>query len=144
MYPRYEDIREKLGEPLWHDYEGVPRYKEYHPRLLGVYDSISCLFVVECQACAQKFDCARGICPAFEVMRGFLPTEDFNTIFEEKKALEYLLSWGDAPFHGGCMGETMSTSIVAVKQFWKREGIGDWEKVDLSNDLVQEVLELWV
>jgi hypothetical protein len=45
MYPLYKDLRERLGEPLWHDAEGVPRYAPFEPSLLGIYDRWAVLFV---------------------------------------------------------------------------------------------------
>lgn len=55
MYRLYRDIRDKLGEPLWHDEHGVPRYVAFHPSMCGVYDVHVALLEIECQGCGEHF-----------------------------------------------------------------------------------------
>jgi hypothetical protein len=116
MYRRYEEIREKLGEPLWHDDQGVPRYIEFHPSLCGVYDTHVALLNIACQSCGKRF----LVAASYNAFIGFriqlsLPTSDEAGSF----------GFGDAPYHGGCAGETMTTDTMEIVQFWFKR-TGDW------------------
>ena len=55
MYPLYEDLREKLGDPLWVDENGVPRYKPFAPGMLDIYAKFAALVEIRCQACRRPF-----------------------------------------------------------------------------------------
>lgn len=148
MYRPYFDLREKLGEPLWHDDQGVPRYVPYKPEHGGVYDHFSALLEIRCQACQQPFLVAaswdtRDAMEALrvshredqptdpDVMKPVLPTAESAGSF----------GYGDAPWHGDrqCGGTTMSTDVFRVVEFWTRmvddnfEGSGnpddfDWKR----------------
>lgn len=138
MYPIYSDIRERLGEPLWHDARGVPRYAPFAPDLLGVYDRWACLFVVRCQDCGRRFDVAGG-CRGYRMTGADLEVEMIET---PEKALEVLVHWGDAPWHddGGCAGSTMRADVVMIRELWGMVHL-DWERVSLSADLANRVLD---
>jgi len=55
MYQLYEDITKRLGEPLWYDDHGVPRYDEFHPSMLDVYADFAALSEIACQSCGRRF-----------------------------------------------------------------------------------------
>lgn len=125
MYRLYEDIRERCGEPLWHDDQGVPRYRPYHPRDGGIYDRWSALLEIECQGCRRRFlvgDCYSTMDLIRDTRDGdpipaapVLPTAEHAGWF----------CFGDAPWHeaehGQCSGTTMSTGVLRVVEFWARE-----------------------
>lgn len=134
MYPPYHDIRNRLGEPLWHDWHGVPRYEPYRPGMQNVYARYDCLAEVKCQACGRLF--LVGACtgsPVVEVDKDGevqmrypkLPTPtDPGFVF-----------WGDAPWHeevgwaGMCPGVTMTADLVRVVEFWVYgRGTNPWER----------------
>ena len=155
MYPLYKNLRERLGEPIWHDAEGVPRYAPFEPSLLGIYDRWAVLFVVECQACQKHFKCAAGTDPLVDAIRRD-PTRqwdegDFEKLKEPMTAIGNILGWGDAPWHnakgeedkfdGQCAGTTMSTDVVAILEVWHRPSCSDWERFELSNDQANKLLE---
>ena len=98
MYPIYRDLRDKLGEPIWHDEHGVPRYAEFHPSLLGIYDDWAVLFVVRCQSCGMCFDCASGLATMSELSRyPGKPRFTFEERNDSMKVLPLIVGWGDAP-----------------------------------------------
>lgn len=142
MYPIYRDLREKLGEPLWHDAEGVPRYAPFEPNLLGIYDEWACLFVVRCQGCSRDFHCAAGWTITNGLMH--LTAEQSKERFDKKDdaatVLPLFVGWGDAPWHGyngddgQCSGTTMSTEIMDVREIWHRVNY-KWEPVEVTRAL---------
>ena len=137
MYPVYKDIREKLGIPIWHDSNGVPRYAEFHPRLLGVYDEYAALFLVECQSCRQVFPCAVG------VAKCTLRDREIKRLDNVYDFIQKHVFWGDAPYHDypqQCAGTTMSTSIVKLISVWERHS-GEWEKIEITQDMTDLVTD---
>ncbi len=146
MYPLYRDLREKLGEPLWHDQHGVPRYAEFHPSLLGIYDEWAALFVVECQSCGRTFPCAKGISKMSDHRR---IVELFEALKTADGALYNLIVWGDAPWHdfegnqasfdSQCAGTTMTTSVVDILQLWHRDR--EWSPVAVEPWMIEKHCE---
>lgn len=120
MLPNYQDVIEAAGRPpLWFTEAGVPRYADYHPTLLGVYDEVAGLFLVACQYCQERFEVGAGT-PRRSVAR--IMASDF----EEVSLQKFLADWtcGDPPRHacpGG--GETMSAVELGVLQAWERVGM---------------------
>lgn len=147
MYPLYKDIRERLGEPLWHDQDGVPRYAEFNPQLLGIYDDWACLFVVECQSCSRQFKCAAGLSVVHYCMKNYLHDKSKWDEMTGKRddaefVLPHLIGWGDAPWHDDerqCAGTTMSTDVVAILEVWHRKN-SEWKRVTISHELANSLL----
>lgn len=136
MYPVYRDIREKLGTPLWHDSHGVPRYAEFHPKFLGIYDDYAALFYVQCQACSQLFPCASGT-PKYQF------TKTPHVIENIENFLDEYVGWGDAPWHDEdkqCSGTTMSTSIVKLLSVWERIS-GEWVQREITQSMTDLVTD---
>ncbi len=136
MYPIYKDIRNRLGAPLWHDSYGVPRYDEFHPKLLGIYDKYAVLFLVQCQTCHQLFPCAFGM-PGYHFVN-----DKFDIIDNVDDFLKYV-TWGDAPYHEEeqqCSGTTMSTSIVKLLSVWSQES-GKWESLEITQAMTDAIIE---
>ena len=133
MYEPYLDIRRRLGEPLWHDSNGVPRYAPYRPGMQDVYAHYECLLEIRCQGCGRTFmvgACAQTfavrLCPhghAPDVVRPALPTATDPGV----------AGFGDAPWHetcgGMCAGCTMSTEPLRVVEFWERDAGRHWTRV---------------
>lgn len=131
MYPLYKELREKLGEPLWVDQNGVPRYCEFHPDIASeIYGDWVALMEVECQSCGKVFKCARGVCRVMEVIKSRGQVQLENTAAQ---MIPYLIGWGDAPWHDAdgneagfdnqCAGTTMSTDILSFRVWYKdRDG----------------------
>ena len=118
MLNDYRDITRRLGNPLWYDPQGVPRYDPFEPRLLGVYIQFAALLSVECQYCRRRFQCAveavpREWCP---VCMDFHPAPILPTTVQTG-----FCSWGDPPPHD-CAGDTMGADVLGVLQFWRRDG----------------------
>jgi hypothetical protein len=137
MYPIYRDLRDKLGKPEWHDQHGVPRYAEFHPKHLGIYDTYAALFLVQCQACHRTFPCAVGS-PHYLLQNNEVVM--LNDIFA---FLEREVSWGDAPWHDDdsqCAGTTMSTSVVKLLSVWERKQ-GDWNQLEITQAMTDLVTE---
>jgi hypothetical protein len=129
MYPIYPDLREKLGDPLWIDQHGVPRYAPFTPELASeVYCTWVLRLSVKCQACGKIFDCARSIAwhkIAAEHHKKGQPVPDKSI----ETAMKWLSGWGDAPWHNWdgsqssignqCPGTTMTTDYIAVELYEK-------------------------
>jgi hypothetical protein len=129
MYPLYEDIRDRLGEPLWHDQNGVPRYAEFHPDLLGVYDVWALEMIVTCEGCGREFLCCSGI-------KHYAGSGPFEILTTPGQAMDYLLGWGDAPWHMlgdiGCPGTTNRADFTPLR-LWHR-GDAEWTEVPIPKE----------
>ena len=130
MYRLYSDIRDKLGEPLWHDEHGVPRYCEFHPEHCGIYDRHVALLEIECQSCGQRFPVSASWDHGDAIQAWVSAGKPQG--FKWEDALELptptnhggSFTFGDAPWHGErqCAGTTMTTDTIRVLQFWSRDG----------------------
>jgi hypothetical protein len=137
MYPVYRDIRDRLGAPLWCDNHGVPRYDEFHPKYLGIYDDYAALFLVQCQSCHQTFPCAIGS------RRYRINNNQMHVLNDIYDFLEQYVSWGDAPWHDNnvqCAGTTMSSSVVKLLSVWEKVR-GDWEQIEITQKMTDLVTE---
>jgi hypothetical protein len=123
VLPDYSDIRSRITEePTWFDARGVPRYGEFSPRMLGVYDMYALLAEIECQMCHETFLIGEGA-----------PRHDFSALAHgggavTSNSLERLIkgfSYGDPPRHGGCAGETMTSDTVAIRVAATTLSVGD-------------------
>lgn len=118
----YNDIKSRLGQPLWYDEYAVPRYDKFSPDQCGIYDHQVALLEIRCQSCGELFraastwnrlDClwndrAPVIAP--------LPSHDGWTSFH----------YGDPPSHS-CTGDTMNSEPVRVVEFWQRIDF-EWQR----------------
>lgn len=126
IYHPYFDIREKLGEPLWHDEHGVPRYVPFHPEHVGIYYRWIALLEIRCQACDAPF----LVACAFDQMQVFKNAGHTVTdLADIDRALPSendpgWFGYGDAPWHGDhqCAGTTMTTSVYRIVEFWTHDG----------------------
>ena len=134
MYPFYDDLRSRLGEPQWVDAQGVPRYDKYKPGEQDIHANFDCLLLVKCQGCGQTFlvgswwsipAAVRGLDKehwdiawdesGHNGKPKFMPTEEGPGSF----------GFGDAPYHefdqgtGMCIGTTMTTEDVRIVEFWE-------------------------
>ena len=134
MLPDYSDIESRLGDPLWWDQNGVPRYEPFHPRYCGVYAHYATLMIVTCQNCGRQFRVGiwreRHIQSykegKLEFVSPTMPTvEDAGSFY-----------YGDPPRHdtgptpsGECpCGDTMTSDPRQILEFWRWTG-WDWERV---------------
>jgi hypothetical protein len=114
MLPDYADIRTAIDrEPDWFTIDGVPRYRAFHPDMLGVYDRMAVLVAVECASCSHRMLVGDGSPEfAFNIKTGQMDTyavEDFAAG----------LAMSDPPRHscpGG--GETMGCDEMSVVEAW--------------------------
>jgi hypothetical protein len=127
MFQPYRDILERLGDPLWYDWQGVPRYCLYRPRMQDVYADYDALLEVRCQGCGRTFrvgTCAPRVLVFSEggSSLAMLPSESSIGSF----------GYGDAPWHADaaghmCSGVTMGAVPIRVVEFWVNEGF-NWER----------------
>jgi len=117
MYRRYPDLREKLGEPLWHDDHGVPRYAPFSPELCGVYHRCVALLEIDCQGCDRRFLVASA-------HTGYSSAKLETAFPSQTDSGDF--GFGDAPHHttehGQCVGTTMTTDVCRIVEFWTRDG----------------------
>lgn len=110
MLRDYRDIRQRLGDPLWWDDNGVPRYDAFAPGLCGVYDRYIAFNLVGCQGCDRQFKIT-AVITSIDMARDkvTLPTEHSVGSFH----------YGDPPAHG-CVGDTMNSVPLRVLEFWQK------------------------
>src|SRR5579875_874086 len=111
VLPDYRDINRRLGEPLWYDEHGVPRYDPFHPDLCGVYNDFVALMLVACQSCGRRFRVAWGVSTAASKLRHEgraprLPTAQDSGSF----------GYGDPPRHDGDGGRPDRRPAVLARR----------------------------
>jgi hypothetical protein len=125
MHPDYNDITDRLGQPLWWFDErvSVPRYEPFHPELCNIYDDTVALTTIKCQACRKEFLVSVG----FDAMKRFTFTRNQGVDFKlpSKEDASWFDQWGDPPrhsnSHGDCSGETMCSEFVKINEFWMKD-----------------------
>jgi len=143
MFPAYRDIldlAEAAGAtPVWFDEHGVPRFRPFHPDLLGVYD---------CFALLAKLRCADRYCGAEILVGAGWPRIDLSAVIAGAddaavRNIEQLVagfSVGDPPRHN-CpgAGETMVCDLVSIIEVWEQPGVSDWvRRTDLEGPVDDE------
>jgi len=120
VWPSYNDIRSRLGEPLWWDGNCVPRYEPFHPDLCGVHNEEVALIEIACQQCDQRFLVAIEVSKRRE--DASIPTPE--TVWQ--------WGFGDPPRHaraGGCAaGDVMQSIPMRIVEFWSRASGGTLER----------------
>lgn len=124
MYRLYEDLRDKLGEPTWHDEQGVPRYCDFHPSRGGIYDRWCALLEIACQACGQTFLVSDSYSMTDMIRAGWKPGDPSEPVLPTDGNGGGSFGFGDAPWHGEeqCSGTTMTTDTLRVVEFWTKDG----------------------
>ena len=128
MLPSYEDIWSKLGRPLWWDFNGVPRYSNFHPSLCDLYAGEAALYEVKCQGCGASFKVA-------ETRSKFDTTDRDVPVTLKEEILAGTLHYGDPPAYGCCAsGPTMNSEFVSLCEYWRRGKYPEetWIKEDLK------------
>jgi hypothetical protein len=149
VLPRYHDIKDRISElPVWYDAHGCPRYGDFEPNVLGVYDDIALLYLIECQSCQARFKVGEGhnMHSSFNgyIKRAGLayldyqdkvkkgePAELPDIPWEKPTLAQYAACpiYGDPPIHG-CVGDTMSSSTLKVLEAWEKEKASyNWVRV---------------
>lgn len=117
MNPSYSDIKKRLGEPLWFDVGGIPRYEPFHPSMCCVYAEYVALIRITCQACGAEFIVASAVSKS----------NLYFLIYNPKAIIELPtptsigdFHYGDPPNHD-CMGDTMNSEPREILEFWRRD-----------------------
>lgn len=125
MKQEYDDITSRLGDPLWWDENGVPRYEPFSPRHnANIYADECALVEIACQACGHCFMVGLSSGPLGSPLH--------------RRILDHAVHYGDPPNYGCCgSGPTMNSEPVKVVEYWRREHVGEWQRdgkfeVDLS------------
>jgi len=114
MLPDYSDITSRLGDPLWWDQNGVPRYEKFHPDYCDIHAHYIALLLVTCQNCGKEFRVASEWPKEFLHGEVILPSQTDIGSFH----------YGDPPSHGGddCWtGDTMNSEPRRILEFWHRD-----------------------
>jgi len=121
MLPDYFDIIKRAGTPDWYDNHGVPRYGEFNPDMLGVYDKFAVLVRIACQACDQEFLVG---CGYRDYEFRFSGDIHENSLEEITKNFHY----GDPPRHGlTCLaGDTMNCIDLVILEAWEKDSTWEW------------------
>ncbi len=146
MLTSHEDITDRLGEPLWYDDHGCPRYAPFNPKLATVYGSHVALIEIGCQGCTRHFIVASVFEPHSweEILGASLDQKEGKEVdFPRKPHLPTLetgigeFHYGDPPGHDYpdaepdakgwdryCVGNTMNSIPLRVLEFWVRTATG--------------------
>lgn len=124
MRARYDDITKRLGEPLWYDSYGAPRYDPFHPEMLDAYADYAALVEIECQNCDKRF--LVGVWTSrmqrfidFGKLDLTMPTPDEPTF----------CWYGDPPRHDNCLGESMLSVPIRIVEFWYYGDRSGWKRL---------------
>lgn len=123
MKHHYRDITDKLGEPLWWDEAGVPRYCEFGPRETNdIYVDQVVLLEIACQQCGRRFKVAMSWGSDMGYFR------KIPSLFEQIESKE--IHYGDPPNYGCCpAGATMNSEPIRVLEAWQRGEGFEWERM---------------
>lgn len=124
MLPRYDDILELTDscgmDPDWFDEHGVPRFRPFHPTMLGVYDCFAVLATIRCadRHCQKPMLVGVGW-PKINMLAVLTGRQD--RAFNNLESLATGFDFGDPPRHD-CTGagETMRSDVVEILQAWER------------------------
>lgn len=122
MKADYADIKALTDkEPLWYDQNGVPRYCEFHPKLIFADEVI--LVHIACQACGKRF----------KVEMHWWQASGKQSISEaiDNGELGYL-HYGDPPRHKDrncAAGDTMNCDSIRIIEFWRRDKDLEWKRI---------------
>lgn len=128
MWAKYEDLTSRLGEPLWWDEHGVPRYDPFDRKLVAdIYAHEIALVEIQCQHCLRRFDVAFSYGPMQQVASPNLPSLS-------ERVTDDTVHYGDPPRHEapeghGCPGESMNCNELRVLQFWRVSQKYDWHRL---------------
>jgi len=113
----YKDITNRLGEPMWWDEAGVPRYFPFHPSYVNnIYATQVALLEIACQSCGTRFHVA-------------MSTGPLDAYPLEEPVRRGFIHYGDPPNYGCCVsGPSMNCEDLRVLQFWTREFPVTWER----------------
>lgn len=109
MHNPYDDIRSRLGKPLWFDENAVPRYCPFTPdEFADIYARQGCLMEIACQNCGQRFEVAMS--------SGSLDRYDLVALVQAGA-----IYYGDPPNVNCCSsGPTMTSISLRMLEFWIR------------------------
>ena len=97
MKPAYLDILKLTKKkPIWYDRFGVPRFC---PVPTDIDKDL--IVRIKCQSCRESFLVCLG-----------------DEIYSKPKGMN--LFYGDPPYHGGCIGETMTSDLDFTSHFTRR------------------------
>ena len=113
MKQDYGDIISKLGQPVWWDEVGCPRYAPFKPWMTcDFYAKEVALLRIQCQSCHAKY----VVC----VSAGLLDERPLQTRSQP-------LAYGDPPRYCCQLGASMTSETIEVAELWVREK-GKWRK----------------
>lgn len=137
MWSNYASITSRIKDPiLWWDERGIPCYDPFRPQdVCDIYANEVALVEIECQSCRRKFRVAMHL-NALDITLG-----DCDTL--EWQVQQGCLFYGDPPRHEyqdtgkRCAGETMSSDVLRVVEFWEKKSM-EWVRVpELERGLTQ-------
>lgn len=147
MWTIYKDIMDKLGEPLWYDEYGVPRYCDFSPDMCNPYAQTVTYFTIRCRYCGKMIKVAKSFEVQEEVEIGLLDRNQLKELLQNKEFIDdinyriignypySLFNYGDAPYHwdqeGLCLGcFNTSETIKILGVFIKNSAVEGWKKIN--------------
>jgi hypothetical protein len=106
----YDDIIDKLGDPIWFDENAVPRYCEFGPDRMDIYANEAALILIKCQGCGKRFKV--GCCSStYDIALG---SEAISSCINNS------YQYGDVPNTSCCIGITMMSEPIKVLEYWHK------------------------
>lgn len=125
MKATYTDITDRLGEPLWWDENGTPRYNEFSPDgIFDPYAQVVVFLLIGCQNCDKRMKVAMSWSRYdFRNAQGGYWEEIWGKPDGWRALYKHVESgpYGDPPEHGDWCGETMNSIPLEVLEFWHKE-----------------------
>lgn len=122
MNHHYKDILSRIPEPpKWFE-NAVPRFCDFAPtECADIYADECALVLIECQACARKFEVAFSSSTMTRLQLNIVARREGlgPTLLEQIK--KGAIHYGDPPNIDCCpAGPTMNSEPVIVLQYWAR------------------------
>ncbi len=118
----YRDITDRLGDPLWWDEAGVPRYVEFGPNESNnIYATEVALLEVACQSCHNRMRVAMS----YHCLDDIMVKYPAGPLSGRVEALHY----GDPPCWECAGGATMNCIDIRVIEFWQAQPLADWKRL---------------
>jgi hypothetical protein len=129
----YQDILSRLGEPLWYDSGGVPRYEPFAPELCNVYAAVVALNEIRCQFCQKMF----------KVSVEFSSSDWPGNLPEAPEAIGDLLHYGDPPYHSCRPGDSMNSIPQRILEYWQRSHETNLRWVQVQSLAGMDIMPQW-
>lgn len=131
MHRSYKEILDRIEEPpKWWDENAVPRYVDFAPEQMGVYDDCVVFALISCQHCAQEFKVAMSDnhMERFKYWKLWLEKDGKGAQSKPNpRSIAIGFHYGDPPNHD-CVGDTENCNDIEILEVWAKNNNYKWER----------------